>query len=98
MYILYAKIKYKKMTITILFLIIKLFSPYGEYLLNKIIIGADIYEMVSSLSLLLIIVGFFIFIVGALGCCGACCSNRVLLVLVSITIQSTLSKWSPLLE
>lgn len=38
MYILYAKINYKKMTITILFLIIKLFSPYGEYLLNKIII------------------------------------------------------------
>jgi hypothetical protein len=60
--------------------------------------GADIYQMVSSLSLLLIIVGFFIFIVGALGCCGACCSNRVLLVLVSITIQSTLSKWSPLLS
>jgi hypothetical protein len=41
--------------------------------------GADIYGMVSSLSLLLIIVGFFIFIVGALGCCGACCSNRDLL-------------------
>jgi hypothetical protein len=38
MYILYAKINSKKMTITILFLIIKLFSPYGEYLLNKIII------------------------------------------------------------
>jgi hypothetical protein len=38
MYILYAKINYKKMTITILFLIIKLFSPYGEYLVNKIII------------------------------------------------------------
>ena len=48
--------------------------------------GADIYEMVSSLSLLLIIVGFFIFIVGALGCCGACCSNRVLLVLYAIIV------------
>ena len=35
---MYAKINYKKMTLTILFLIIKLFSPYGEYLPNKIII------------------------------------------------------------
>ena len=48
--------------------------------------GEDIYEMVNSLSLLLIIVGFFIFIVGALGCCGACCSNRVLLVLYAIIV------------
>ena len=48
--------------------------------------GGDIYEMVSSLSLLLIIVGFFICIVGALGCCGACCSNRVLLVLYAIIV------------
>ena len=48
--------------------------------------GGDIYEMVSSLSLLLIIVGFFICIVGALGCCGACCSNRVLLVLYAVIV------------
>ena len=48
--------------------------------------GGDIYEMVSSLSLLLIIVGFFICIVGALGCCVACCSNRVLLVLYAVIV------------
>jgi hypothetical protein len=40
--------------------------------------GEDIYGMVNSLSLFFIIVGFFIFIVGALGCCGVYYSNRVL--------------------
>ena len=60
--------------------------------------GEDIYGMVHSFSLFFIIVGFVIFIVGALGYCGAICSSRVLLVLVSITIQSTLSKWSPVLK
>jgi hypothetical protein len=40
--------------------------------------GGDIYEMVGSLSLLLIIVGFFICIVGALGCCGACRIEHIL--------------------
>ena len=60
--------------------------------------GEDIFGMFSFLSLFFIIMGFVIFIVGGLGCCGAFCSNRVLLVLVSITIQSTLSKWSPLLS
>ena len=48
--------------------------------------GGDIYEIVGSLSLFLIIVGFCICIVGALGCCGACCSNRVLLVLYAIIV------------
>ncbi|CAC5390915.1 unnamed protein product [Mytilus coruscus] len=48
--------------------------------------GVNVYDVASSLSLLLIIVGFFIFLVGGLGCCGACCQNRVLLVVYAIIV------------
>ncbi|XP_052060280.1 23 kDa integral membrane protein-like isoform X2 [Mytilus californianus] len=48
--------------------------------------GINVYDIASSLSLLLIIVGFFIFLVGGLGCCGACCQNRVLLVVYAIIV------------
>ncbi|XP_063439770.1 tetraspanin-9-like isoform X2 [Mytilus trossulus] len=48
--------------------------------------GVNVYEVAGSLSLLLIIVGFFIFLVGGLGCCGACCQNRVLLVVYAIIV------------
>lgn len=34
--------------------------------------GINIYQITNSLSLILIIVGFFVFFVGILGCCGAC--------------------------
>ncbi|XP_076110266.1 tetraspanin-18B-like isoform X2 [Mytilus galloprovincialis] len=48
--------------------------------------GVNVYDVAGSLSLLLIIVGFFIFLVGGLGCCGACCQNRVLLVVYAIIV------------
>ena len=48
--------------------------------------GEDIIGMGSSVYLFFIIVGFVIFIVGGLGCCGAFCSNRVLLVLYAIIV------------
>ena len=48
--------------------------------------GEDIFGMFNFLSLFFIIMGFVIFIVGGLGCCGAFCSNRVLLVLYAIIV------------
>ena len=55
-----------------------LLSPYKIdilAILDNSIITAGVYAIIG--------LGAFIFLVGFLGCCGACCENRLLLVLVS---------------
>lgn len=56
-----------------------LLSPYTLEILavlDNSIIQTGVYFIIA--------LGGFIFLVGFLGCCGACCENRLLLVLVSI--------------
>jgi hypothetical protein len=44
----------------------------------------NVYSIISSAALIFIIVGVFIFLLSLVGCCGACCQNRALLVVVSV--------------
>jgi hypothetical protein len=44
----------------------------------------NVYSIISSAALILIIVGVFIVVLSLVGCCGACCKNRALLVVVSV--------------
>jgi hypothetical protein len=44
----------------------------------------NVHSIISSAALIFIIVGVFIFLLSLVGCCGACCQNRALLVVVSV--------------
>ena len=44
----------------------------------------NVYSIISIAIIILIVVGVFIFLLSLVGCCGACCQNRVLLVVVSV--------------
>ena len=54
-------------------------------LLNEVKIGSrfSLGKLLEAVATIVIIVGVFVFIVSATGGIGACCRNRILLVIVS---------------
>lgn len=49
--------------------------------------GIDVYSLINNLSNVFIAVGFIVFLLGFLGCFGACCENKVMLVLYAILVM-----------
>lgn len=60
--------------------------------------GIDVYSLINNLSNVFIAVGFIVFLLGFLGCVGACCENKVMLVLVSLTFIEKTFKYLFLVE
>ena len=54
--------------------------------LNDVSLGGNLKlgDLAKGLSTFLIVLGVFIFILAALGLFGACCKNKILLIVVSI--------------
>lgn len=49
--------------------------------------GVDLYNLVNNLSTVFIVLGFIIFFIGFLGCFGACCQWRWMLVVYAILVM-----------
>lgn len=49
--------------------------------------GVDLYQLVNSLATVFIVLGFIIVLIGFLGCFGACCQWRWMLVVYAILVM-----------
>ena len=78
-------------------LIVGAFLKYKEDLVNDHVaqflkqiqlehLETNVYSIISIAIIILIVVGVFIFLLSLVGCCGACCQNRVLLVVYAIVV------------
>lgn len=60
---------------------------YLELFLERTASGSvsdvDLQTMLGDLAMTFIVLGTFIFVIGGLGCTGACCQVKVILMLVS---------------
>ena len=48
----------------------------------------DIADLIGDITLSFIVIGAFFFVIGILGCIGACCTVRPMLIMVSIILSS----------
>ncbi len=52
--------------------------------------AVDVGRIMSGLAIIFVVLGFIMFTVAILGCCGACCNVKCMLIGVSYNVTSTL--------
>ena len=64
------------------------FTKSLDHVSNADLHNFDIADLIGDVTLGFIVIGAFFFVIGILGCIGACCTVRPMLIMVSHILSS----------
>ena len=64
------------------------FTKSLDYVSDADLHNFDIADLIGDVTLGFIVIGAFFFVIGILGCIGACCTVRPMLIMVSHILSS----------